>query len=546
MTNSSAAAATTRLELSVPPGLELFPSTSSTIVASPDGRSVAFVGTSGGSRQLFLRRLDRFESTPLRGTTGVTTSSFSLDGQALVFVTSAGELKTVSLTDGLLTTVTKDASLLYGLAWAADDQLVYTREGTLWVAPKAGGESKRLTTLAADEQLHAWPSALPGGRTVIFTVETTAGPRIDAVTLATGGRQVVLNQATRAKLGPDQLIFFYRDDRLLASAFDPSAFRAIGPPIPVLDSVPDLGGSTPVGDVSEAGLLVFPLNSAQRRLVWVSRQGVEEPITDTPRAYLHPRVSPDGSRIALQAGAIWIHDLRRKADERVTTVNAAANAFPEWLPRGSLLMHRSGVGLRVQSTESGGQGQTLAGTTEFDYPGAVTADNQTLVFLRSTSTTSFDVLMAPFGDPTRATPLVQTPAYEGGARLSPDERWLVYVSNESGRNEVYVRPFRGAERRWQVSVDGGSQPMWHPTGREIFYRIGDRMMAVGVSAVGDELQLSPPRRLFERAYAYGAGITIANYDVAKDGRFVMVKDDTSFGRLRVILNWHANTAAAPD
>jgi Tol biopolymer transport system component len=354
---------------------------------------------------------------------------------------------------------------------------------------------------------------------------------------------VVLNQATRAKLGPDQLLFFYRDDRMLASAFDQSALRAIGSPIPVLDTVPDLGGSTPVGDVSAAGLMVFALNSAQRRLVWVSPQGLEETITDTPRAYLSPRVSPDGTRIAVQAGAIWIHDLRRKADERVTTVSAAANAFPMWLPDGASLMHRSGVGLRVQSTESGGQGRTLPGTTEFDYPGAVTADQKTLVFLRSTSTTSFDVLISPFGDPTRATPLVQTPAYEGGARLSPDERWLVYVSNESSRNEVFVRPFRGAERRWQVSSDGGSQPVWHPNGKEIFYRIGERMMSVGVTAVGNELQLSPPRQLFARPYAYGAGITIANYDIARDGRFVMVKDDTSVGRLRVILNWHADTAA---
>ena len=214
-------AAMTRLELSLPVGVELFPSTSSTVVASPNGRAVAFVGTSGGSRQLFLRRLDELQFRPLRGTTGATTASFSLDAQSLVFVTAAGELKTISLASGLLATVTKDASLLYGIAWAADDVIVFTRDGTLWAAPRASGEPRRLTTLGSDERLHAWPSVLPDGRTVLFTIETSAGSRIEAVTVATGARQVVLNQATRAKLGPDNQLFFYRDERLLASRVRP-------------------------------------------------------------------------------------------------------------------------------------------------------------------------------------------------------------------------------------------------------------------------------------------------------------------------------------
>jgi serine/threonine-protein kinase len=536
---------TTRLELSLPAGLELFPSTSSTVVASPDGQAIAFVGTSGGNRQLFLRRLDAFDATPVPATIGATTSSFSRDGQFLFFVTAGGELKSVSLTDGLVTTVTTGASLLYGLAWAADDRIVFTRAGTLWMVPRAGGDPKQLTTLAATEQIHAWPSALPDGRTVIFTVESAAGQRVEALTLATGERRVVLNQASRAKLGPEGRLFFYRDGRMLATAFDASTMSVIGSAAPVVDTPPDLGGGTPVGDVSQAGLMVFPPDSPQRRLVWVSRQGVEEAVNDTPRSYMNPRLSPDGTRIVVQAGAIWVHDLRRNAVERVSTLNATANAFPMWLPDGTAVVHRSGIGLRVQSTDSGSPGRTLQGSTEFDYPGAVTADGQTLMLLRSSPDTSFDILAGPLDDPGKATPVVQTPAYEGGAQLSADGRWLVYVSNESGRNEVYVRPFRGAARRWQVSSDGGSQPVWNPNGNEIFYRIGARMMAVGVTAAGSELQLSAPRQLFARAYAYGAGITIANYDVTKDGqRFVMVSDEATAGRLRVILNWHADTAAA--
>jgi hypothetical protein len=121
----------------------------------------------------------------------------------------------------------------------------------------------------------------------------------------------------------------------------------------------------------------------------------------------------------------------------------------------------------------------------------------------------------------------------------------VYVSNDSSRNEIYVRPFRGADRRWHVSSGGGSQPIWNPNGREIFYRIGERMMAVAFTPAGSEVQLSAPKQLFARSYAFGAGITIANYDVTKDGqRFVMVQDDSSIGRLRVVLNWHADAEPA--
>jgi serine/threonine-protein kinase len=257
---------------------------------------------------------------------------------------------------------------------------------------------------------------------------------------------------------------------------------------------------------------------------------------------MNPRLSRDGTRIVVQAGAIWVLDLRRNALERLTTSTTPTNAFPMWLPDDTGVMHRSGAGLRVLSTERGGEGRTFPGTSEFDYPSEVTADGRTLVFQRSSPDTSFDVLLAPFDDPGQATPLIQTPAYEAGARLSPDGRWLVYVSNESGRNEVYVRPFRGEERRQQVSIEGGSQPTWNLNGREIFYRIGDRMMAVEVTPSGDALQLSAPRQLFERTYAYGAGITLPNYDVARDGRFIMVRDEASAARLRVVLNWRALTA----
>jgi len=537
----------TRLELTLPPGVELFGSTSRTVASSPDGRSLAFVGTAVGERQLFIRRLDRFDVTPVRGTEGATTSFFSPDGRALGFATSAGELRTVSLTDGLVTTAARGASILYGAAWTGDDHIVYVHDGALWQVPRGGGEPTSLTTLSGDEVTHAYPTPLAGDRALLLAVQSKGGQwRIDSLTRATGQRQPVLSNASMPLIGPGSRLFFYRDGQLLVSAFDTGSMKTSGSPEQVLESLPSRSEGVPPADVSAAGMIVYAPGAAARRLVWVSRTGVEEPVVDEPRGYLNPRLSPDGTRIVVQAGGVWVLDLRRRAFELLPTQNTASNAFPTWLPDGRHVIHRSGVGLRVENTGGVEPGQTLPGTTEFDYPGAVTPDNQTLVLLRNTPATSFDLLVSPFSNPALAKPFAQTPAYEGGGRLSSDAKWLVYVSNESGRNQVYVRSFPDGDRRLQVSTDGGTQPSLRGDGGEIFYRNGDRMMAVELRAAAAGFELSQPRLLFERAYSYGAGITISNYDVTADGqRFLMVKDEDNVGRLRVVLNWRPDSPRVP-
>jgi Tol biopolymer transport system component len=208
-----------------------------------------------------------------------------------------------------------------------------------------------------------------------------------------------------------------------------------------------------------------------------------------------------------------------------------------WLPDGRRVIYRSASGLRIQDSEESGQGQVLAGSGDYDYAGAFVNDGDTLVFMRSTQETSFDVLALSLRDPTNVRPLVKTKAYESGARISPDGKWLTYVANESSQNDVYLRPYPALDRRWTVSTEGGTQPVWNPNGKEIFYRNGDKMMVVDVTTT-PEVKLSTPRVLFEQRYAYGAGITMPNYDVTPDGqRFFMVKDETTGGRLNVILNW---------
>ena len=211
------------------------------------------------------------------------------------------------------------------------------------------------------------------------------------------------------------------------------------------------------------------------------------------------------------------------------------------------MIHRSGAGLRIENTGGVEPGRTLPGTTEFDYPGAVTPDGQTLVLLRNTPTTSFDVLVAPFSNPGQPRPFAQTPAYRAAAGCRRTASgWSTSRTSRAG-TEVYIRSFPDGDRRLQVSTDGGTQPALSGNGNEIFYRNGDRMMAVELRPAATGVELSQPKMLFERPYSYGAGITIANYDVTSDGqRFLMVKDEDNVSRLRVVLDWRPAAARVHD
>jgi Tol biopolymer transport system component len=274
------------------------------------------------------------------------------------------------------------------------------------------------------------------------------------------------------------------------------------------------------------------------QLVWVTRQGVPEPVTDAKRLYFGPRLSPDGRRIVVQSsGDLWLYELERASFTRMTSTMMFGNSFPAWTPDGRQVLFRTNVGIFVSDVDGSGRMQSIPGTTIGDFPNSVSPDGSTLLISRQTATMSQDVYALPLrGGEVRT--IISTPAFEGGAQFSSDGRWLAYVSDEASQLQVYVRPYPALDRRWQVSTEGGTAPVWSRNGRELFYRNGNKMMVVEVAAAGTELHLSRPRFLFEQSYAFGQTITIANYDVSADGqRFLMIKDDPGSGRLNVVLNW---------
>src|SRR5688572_8819086 len=528
-----------RLELTLPPNLELYTS-ARTIALSPDGSRLAFIGVMSGARQIYLRRLDQFEASPLRGTDGVSTLFFSPRGDSIAFVTSSGVLKTISLADGLITMLVDEAGFLGGGAWTEDDTIIFPRGSTLWRVPRSGGEPRQLTTLDArrGETSHAWPAVFPGGRTILFAAGSNDRRGIDALDLSTGKRTTVVENGTLPLHVAAGHLAYFREGKMFAAPFDAAALMVTGPDVLLIDNIPELASGVPLIDVSSSGAVMYSASTAFSSLVWVSRTGEEQVLNGDRRSYANPRTSPDGQRIIVQAGDLWVQDLARSTFSRLTTGTILTNGFPIWLPDGRV-MYRTQTGLRIQSGSAGAT-QLLPETTDLDYPAVVGPDGDTVIIHRSTEDTSFNILSMSLRDPSKTKSLLQTRAYESGARLSPDGRWMTYVSNETGRNEVYMVPFPPSGERELVSTGGGTQAVWNPNGREIFYRIDDKMMSVDV-ITSPTLQLSSPRLLFEARYAYGAGITISNYDISRDGqRFIMVKPESGAGRLNVMLNWFEN------
>jgi serine/threonine-protein kinase len=394
-----------------------------------------------------------------------------------------------------------------------------------------------------DERWHGRPSAVAGQAILFASVTGSDRPtvNIEAIPAPGGQRHRILESGTYPLYASSGHLLFFRDGALLATRFDPRRLEVTGHAVSALDNISVDQDGNPLVTISSSGSLAYvPSGNATRRLVWVSRQGVEQEITDTPRPYANPRLASDGHRILVEnaGGDLWIQDAARGSFTRLTSGETLGNSWAVWTPDARRVGFRTLTGLRWIDAEGSGSSKIIPGTTRGDLPTSISRDGRTLAFIRQSSDTNGDVYVLSLdGDP-NPRPIVKTQGYDGGAQFSPDGHWMAYVSNESGPFEVYVRPYPGPDRRLQVSTQGGTHPKWNPNGKELFYRTGNRMMVVEVSTRSGDIVLSQPRVLFEQRYAFGSAQTIANYDVSPDGqRFVMVKDDSSSGRLNVVLNW---------
>jgi len=404
---------------------------------------------------------------------------------------------------------------------------------------EAGGEATVLTKPNSQrgEADHLWPEFLPGGRTVLFTITTTGGidnSDVAVLDVRTGTQKIVMRGGSHAQYMPTGHLMYGVAGTVRAVTFDLDRLEATGTPIPVLSQVATTALGAADFDVARDGTLAYVLGTAQnlvRTMVWVDRQGRETSINAPPRSYVAPRLSPDGAHVALdirdQENDIWIWDFARGTLARLT-YDQRFDRFPVWTPDGRRLIFSSdragGGNLFWQAADGTGMPERLTQSPNLQFPTTVAPDGTRVVFWDNTT---LDLMMVVLDKERRTQPLVQTPFTERNGEISPDGRWLVYESNDSGQLEIHVRPFPDVNSgHWQVSTGGGSRPLWARNGQELFYVLPTGgLMRVRVDR-GATWMASPPTRLMEEGpYVWAIpGLTHRTYDISPDGsRFLLLK-----------------------
>jgi serine/threonine-protein kinase len=299
--------------------------------------------------------------------------------------------------------------------------------------------------------------------------------------------------------------------------------------------------------VSADGTLAYVPGGASvnvRTLVWVDRQGREEPLPTQPRPYSWVRVSPDGTRVAMEVQDgentdVWIHDIARRTQTRLT-FGPEPDRFPFWTPDGRRIVWSSGSDLVWKPADGTGQVERLATSNTPLFPSAWSRDGSTL--LAGGTAPSVDILALPMEGRRELQTLIATEFNEGRPAISPNGKWMAYFSNESRRFEIYVRPFPNVDDgRWQISTGGGTSPVWSPDGRHLFFRNGDAMMTVPVNTDG-VFTAGTPELLFRGTYVSDEGGAGRVHDISPDGkRFLMIKEGGERTETRphiiVVLNW---------
>ena len=546
------------------------------LAISPDGSRVVYSVPLGdeepgaaGPPSLRLRRLDRFESVSLLDGRTARAPFFSPDGQSIGFISELRLLQRVSVTGGAAMTLAEfenedDMGGLQrfpGMSWTTDGDVIIGGIGSgLYRIPDGGGAPELLTTPDAnlDETEHLWPFAIPDRNTALFVIVQGAAPvngELATVALDTGVvTRLGITGTNPRYLSSGHLVFASADGSLRAVGFDPVELETSGNPVPVVEGVQVKGSGAANFDVSDRGTLVYisgdPLQMAPRTLTWVDRDGTSEPIDLPPRAYTYARLSPDGRRIALDARDeefdIWIWDLARETLQRFTR-GPGFNRAPVWTPDGERLAFSAvsddGIErLHWQAADGSGQPEPL--TTGPGFPTGFTPDGGRLVFGPQFAGASDLSIIGVDGSGVEEV-LLDESFSETNAQVSPDGRWLAYQSNESGRFEIYVRPFPNVDDGLQpVSSDGGSRPRWSADGTELFYYAEpDAIMTVPVTP-GDELTLGRPTVAVQGPYARPLN-TGTHYDVSRDGqRFLLLVDTPSADgerrpaqQVHVVTNW---------
>ena len=509
------------------------------IAVSPDGRTLVYVADVGEYTQLYSRHLDSFEVKPVPRTEGAFNPFFSPDGRWIGFFTE-DKLKKIS-TEGGEPTVLCDARNPMGASWSPDGTILFAdSEGSQLVRVSSDGGP---TQWVSSQYVSALPAVLPDGKSALLTVWTPGGWQIVLVSLDSGEQKVLIDGVAARYVDTGHIIFM-RGASLMAAPFDLASLTIKGSPELVVEGVRAEANGQGQLTLSATGTLLYVRggSAGAGTFGWADRRGAFEPLKLPVQEYGTFKISHDGRRLVFSVlnplSDVWIYDFDRAASTRLTT--SGKNGFPAWTlddKRVAFSSERSGVsGIFWKAADGTGlEEQLIAGGAP--SPDAWSPDGKFLVFTDPHPGTSWDISILPVTGDRKPQPFLNSQFAEWGSSFSPDGRYLTYISDESGRYEIYVQPFPEKSKKWQISTEGGEEPIWSRDGRELFYRYGQKWMAADIRTA-PEFNAGKPHLLFEGPYLNVPGLS---YDAAPEGkRFLVIKpsDETATTtELSVVLNW---------
>ncbi|HTK82091.1 MAG TPA: protein kinase [Bacteroidota bacterium] len=532
-----------RSSISLPPDA---PISGLGIAVSPDGKNLVYTSQSG---QLYLHRMDQSTSQPIPGAIGIV-PTFSPDGQWLAY-NGYNKISKVSLTGSAPEDVCPLQSLAAGMWWTPDNKILFgTYSSGLAEVSAAGGIPTIVTSLdsSAGEISHRFPQLLPDGKSVIYTAKTKDMASFDealvvAQRLSTGERKVIVKGGYFGRYIPSGHLLYLRGSTIFAVHFDPERLEVSGAAVPI-EQGGALNDGTMILGVSNNGVAAFAPPSAfkgfnNRSIGWFDRAGTLHPLFDTLRNYSNAALSPDGQKIALEIGSanddIWMYDISRGLLSRLT-FGWGNNNYPVWSANGKYVIYSAEKGqianIYKKAWDGSGNEDRLTSSLNPQRPVTVTRDGKYLSFEENN-----DIWILPLdseGTAGKPFPYIQTPADESGGFFSPDGKWMAYMSDESGKDEVYVVAFPKREGKRQVSNGGGAGGAFSRDGRELFYGNGRSFMVVDVKQ-GTTTEFSVPRKLFTIPQE------VSLHDISLDGsQFLSLvhraKPD-SIQRLDVVTEW---------
>jgi Tol biopolymer transport system component len=547
---------------------------------SPDGRLVVYMGAHGSDTviRLYVRDLVSGTTTVLAGTEGADRPFFKPDGTWIGYFQSSTQRLMKIPTQGGQPQPICDCGLSFGGDWGEDGWIVLdpsnerSLTGLLRVR-ETGGRPEKLPVADSTFSAEVWalvaPHLLPGGKVALVTATGSGSARVSAISLATGQRtDLVTGGAWGGRYVEPGFLVYAKALELWAVRFDARRLRTFGEPIRVLDSMQAAQDGWAEYAFSRSGTLVYspPLNASGHdgvRLVWVDGRDRIEPVAGVPAGYwLGPRLSPDNTRIVwwgfpyggTGGGRVYVFD-RSHGAPRAVTDDAYTSAWPIFTRDGRGVVsnsnreQRARFPLYLTPVAGGGSPQRIttligeAGSALMQQPSSFTPDGAALAFQQGFDPrTGYDIYVLSLSAEHSVRPLLATKANEHGPAFSPDGRWLAYVSDESGRFEVYVRPYPALDQPVQVTREGGDAPMWSPDGREIYFARGEGIFAVPFTdgRTGEARQLIDRLQRGSRNALDGPSTFGPNYDVARDGRLLtvqMVSSAPNGAEYQVVLNW---------